>query len=34
VKNVTNERYFENPSFAGGLPGDPRTVLLTLKAKM
>ncbi len=34
VKNVTNERYFENPTFAGGLPGDPRTVLLTLKAKM
>ena len=34
VKNVTNERYFENPTFAGGLPGDPRTILLTLKAKM
>jgi iron complex outermembrane recepter protein len=34
VKNVTNERYFESPTFAGGLPGDPRTVLLTLKAKM
>lgn len=34
VKNVTNEQYFENPTFAGGLPGDPRTVLLTLKVKM
>ena len=34
MKNVTNARYFENPTFAGGLPGDPRTVLLTLKAKM
>lgn len=34
VKNVTNARYFENPTFAGSLPGDPRTVLLTLKAKM
>jgi iron complex outermembrane recepter protein len=34
VKNITNERYFENPTFVGGLPGDPRTVLLTLKAKM
>ncbi len=34
LKNVTNERYFENPTFAGGLPGDPRTILLTLKAKM
>ena len=34
VKNITNERYFENPTFAGGLSGDPRTVLLTLKAKM
>lgn len=34
VKNLTDERYFENPTFAGGLPGDPRTFLLTLKAKM
>ncbi len=34
VKNVTNVRYFENPTFAGGLPGDPRTVLITLKAKL
>lgn len=34
VKNITNERYFENPTFAGALPGDPRTVLLTLKAKL
>ena len=34
LKNIANERYFENPTFAGGLPGDPRTVLLTLKAKM
>jgi iron complex outermembrane recepter protein len=34
VKNVTNKSYFENPTFAGGLPSDPRTVLLTLKAKM
>ena len=34
VKNITNQRYFENPTFAGALPGDPRTVLLTLKAKL
>ncbi len=34
IKNITNKRYFENPTFAGGLPGDPRTILLTLKAKM
>jgi iron complex outermembrane recepter protein len=34
VKNVTDKSYFENPTFAGGLPGDPRTVLLTVKAKM
>jgi iron complex outermembrane recepter protein len=34
VKNITNQRYFENPTFVGGLPGDPRTILLTLKAKM
>jgi iron complex outermembrane recepter protein len=34
IKNVTNKRYFENPTFAGGLPGDPRTVLLTIKAKI
>ena len=34
VKNVTDARYFENPTFAGGLPGDPRTVLVTFKAKI
>ena len=34
IKNVTDKRYFENPTFAGGLPGDPRTILVTLKAKM
>ena len=34
VKNVTNERYFESPTFVGSLPGDPRTVLITVKAKM
>jgi iron complex outermembrane recepter protein len=33
VKNITDERYFENPTFAGGLPGDPRTVVLSFKAK-
>jgi iron complex outermembrane recepter protein len=34
VKNIADKAYFENPTFAGGLPGDPRTVLLTVKAKM
>ena len=34
VKNVTDARYFENPTFSGGLPGDPRTVLVTFKAKI
>jgi iron complex outermembrane recepter protein len=34
IKNFTNKAYFENPTFAGGLPGDPRTLLLTVRAKM
>jgi iron complex outermembrane recepter protein len=34
VKNIADHAYFENPTFAGALPGDPRTVLVTLKAKM
>lgn len=33
VKNITDERYFENPTFNGGLPGDPRTIVLSFKAK-
>jgi iron complex outermembrane recepter protein len=34
IKNFTNEAYLENPTFAGGLPGDLRTLLITIKAKM
>jgi iron complex outermembrane recepter protein len=34
VKNITDKGYFENPTGAGALPGDPRTVMLTIKAKM
>ncbi|MEO6092549.1 MAG: TonB-dependent receptor [Novosphingobium sp.] len=34
VKNLTNENYFSTPTFTGSLPGDPRTVLFTLTARI
>ncbi len=33
IKNVTDKDYFINPTFAGALPGDPRTILLTVTGK-
>ncbi len=33
VKNITDKDYFINPTFAGALPGDPRTILLTVTGK-
>ena len=33
VKNITDKRYFINPTFSGALPGDPRTFLLSVAAK-
>lgn len=32
VKNLTDRKYYSVPTFSGALPGDPRQVLLTLRA--
>ncbi|MBI1892351.1 MAG: TonB-dependent receptor [Burkholderiales bacterium] len=31
LKNLTDRTYYVNPTFAGALPGDPRSVMLTLR---